>query len=171
EVAEVLAPQIVLSRESFEFLEDSDLSIEEVAQEKAKQAFAHFNRPLIVEDTGVFFEAYHNFPGSLAKRIYNAIGVDGLLKLLEGKSRRAYFEVVLVYTDGNITKSFVGKSFGTIAQEQGPKSPRLQMGYEMLFVPDGHLKYLSEFSIPEKAGVSHRVKAANAFKEWFLKMP
>ena len=43
-------------------------SLEEVAQAKAEQAFEQLKKPVIVEDTGVFFEAYSNFSGQIAKR-------------------------------------------------------------------------------------------------------
>ncbi|MBS3062230.1 MAG: non-canonical purine NTP pyrophosphatase [Candidatus Diapherotrites archaeon] len=168
EVASVLAPEIVVSLADCDFFEDSEQSIEVIAKEKARQAFEKFKCPLIVEDTGVFFEAFPNFPGAMAKRIYNAIGQEGLLKLVEGKSRRAFFETVLVFTDGKKTKVFSGKSFGSLLDKPAGPHERFKLGYERLIVPDGFSKPLSSFSMEEKNSISHRAKAVNGFKKWFL---
>ncbi len=169
EVAHVLAPQIEVARKDFAFIEDTDLPIEEIAKEKARQAFHQFKTPLIVEDTGVFFEAYQNFPGPIAKRVYTAIGPEGLLKLVEGKNRHAFFETVIVFTDNTTTQVFTGKTSGTLMDFIASPNERFKFGYERIIVPDGFEKPLSQFSLKEKNAISHRGKAAGLFKAWFLK--
>src|SRR3989344_4899555 len=75
-----------------EIVEPDFDSLEEVARSKALQAFEQLKKPVIVEDTGVFFEGYNNFPGQIAKRVYLGIGFDGLLALVRATpNKRAYF--------------------------------------------------------------------------------
>ena len=63
-------------------------SLEEVAESKAKQAYEQIGKPVVAEDTGVYFSAYHNFPGQLAKRVYLGIGFDGLLTLIRNAKNK-----------------------------------------------------------------------------------
>jgi XTP/dITP diphosphohydrolase len=77
-------------------------------------------------------------------------------------------KTVVVYTDGKTTKAFSGKTYGVIAMEKGAPNERFNFGYERLFIPDGFSTHMSAFSLEEKNAISHRAKAAKAFKEWFL---
>ena len=64
-------------------LEPKDLSVKEVAELNAKKFYKELKQPIIVDDTGIFFEAYPKFPGNHPKLMYNLLGFKGLLKLLE----------------------------------------------------------------------------------------
>jgi inosine/xanthosine triphosphate pyrophosphatase family protein len=41
-----------------------------ISQDKAKKAFEKLKKPLIVDDSGIYFDEYPGFPGPLAKRVF-----------------------------------------------------------------------------------------------------
>jgi XTP/dITP diphosphohydrolase len=146
--------------------EDQD----KVAVGKAKTAYSIIKKSVIAEDTGVYFEAYTNFPGTFPSYMFKALGYGGLLKLLEGKNRKAHFKTIVAFYDGDELKTFVGICKGKIAEKPdslqflNPKLP-----YEAIFIPDGSDKLLSRYSKEEKNLISHRGKAIRAFGRWYLR--
>lgn len=142
---------------------------EEVAKEKAKYAAKAVGKPVIAEDTGVYFEAYKNFPGTHPKFVFESIGYGGIFKLLEGKSRKAFFKTVVSYCEpGKEPLVFVGICRGTITEKViGVSHPRLP--YDSIFIPDGDNRVFAEMTKEEKAEYSHRAKAIEEFAKWFLK--
>ena len=50
--------------------EESD-KIEKVVLEKARTAFKKLKKPLIVDDTAIYFEEYKNFPGTYTNSVFN----------------------------------------------------------------------------------------------------
>jgi XTP/dITP diphosphohydrolase len=142
-------------------------SHEEIAKEKAKDAANLIKAPVIVEDTGLYLEAYKGFPGIHAKFVANSIGLEGILKLLEGKDRNAYFKTVVGYCEpGKAPLAFVGVCKGRISDEvRGPVSAKVP--YDSFFIADGETRTFSQMTKEEKAKYSHRAKAAEKFAEWF----
>ena len=151
-------------------IQEPDLeSLERVAEEKAKQAFALVKRPLIVEDTGVYFDAYKSFPGLFAKRMYLSLGFPGLLKLLEGRKRTGHFKVAVTYIwEKSKFKTFTGKLPGTFTTRVHDRN-RNVLPYEKIFIPLGKKKTLSSVSREEKNTFSHRAIATEKFGKWFKK--
>ena len=142
-------------------------NIEEVAKNKAKEAFKRVRKPLIVEDTAILFTAYKDFPGNYAKRIYKSLGLTGLIKLLENKSRKAYFQTVICYYDGKRTKTFSGKLHGTIVKKiHTDKFLRQKFPYDRIFIENKYKKPVSLLTLEEKIKISHRAKAAEKFARW-----
>jgi XTP/dITP diphosphohydrolase len=146
-------------------------SHEEIAKEKARDATAMVGEPAIVEDTGLYLGAYGDFPGIHAKFIANTIGLEGILKLLEGKERSAFFKTVVGYCEpGGAPMSFEGVCKGSISEEV--RKPVLaKVPYDSFFIPDGEQRTFSQMTKEEKAKYSHRAKAVEAFAIWFNKKP
>lgn len=141
-------------------------TLEEIAEAKARQAYAKIKKPLITEDTGIFFSAYKNFPGTRAKRVFLDIGFDGILKKLYGKRREAAFRTAICYTDGVREKIFTGELKGRIAGAPAGSASE-NVPYEKIFIPTGGGAPLSFMSRGEKNAISHRAQAARKFAEWF----
>jgi len=141
---------------------------ETIAKGKAEFAVERLKVPVIVEDTGLYFDAYKNFPGIKSKFVFQAIGYDGILKLLENKSRKAYFKTVIAYCEPNQEpKIFVGINNGRMAEAvRGISHPRLP--YDSVFIPDGDYRTFAEMTKEEKAKYSARAKAAEEFAKWFI---
>ena len=75
-------------------------SLEEIAREKAKTAFAEVGRQVIVEDDGLFIDSLGGFPGPYSSFVFRTIGNDGILKLLAGSAKRsAYFRSLFALYD------------------------------------------------------------------------
>ncbi|MEM4663236.1 MAG: non-canonical purine NTP pyrophosphatase [Candidatus Diapherotrites archaeon] len=166
EIKRVLAEYgIKLSWKNISLSEPDSTKIEDIAKKKAEQAYKIINKPLIVEDTGVFFEGFHNFPGSKARRVFERLGYEGLLNIVAKKSDRAYFKTVICFTDGKIKKLFVGKLRGKISQKVYCKNKNV-MPYERIFIPCGSKKPLCMLLRNEKNKFSHRAKAARKLALW-----
>lgn len=68
--------------------EVQDTNIEVIASKSALAAAKELNKPVIKTDVGFEFEALNGFPGAFGKYIFNQIGTEGILKLLEDKDNR-----------------------------------------------------------------------------------
>jgi XTP/dITP diphosphohydrolase len=136
----------------------------EIAEDSARDAFEKIQKPLIVEDSGMFIDALDGFPGPFSAYVYKTIGLEGLLKVMEDKkNRKASMKSVVAYADGNKTKSFVGEVRGTMPKEQeGTKG----FGYDPVFIPEGYGKTFSE-DVEYKNRVSHRAQSIRAFCRWY----
>jgi XTP/dITP diphosphohydrolase len=159
---------IEMVAKEFDIPEDKTKPQEEIAKEKAKAAAEIIGSAVIAEDTGLYFEACNNFPGINSRDVFDELGFEGLLKKLEGKSRRAYFKSVVAYCEPNSKPIiFVGVCKGVITEEPiGETVHRLP--YDNIFVPDGDSRAFSEMTKEEKAKYSHRAKAVRAFAECFF---
>ncbi|VVB99478.1 Non-canonical purine NTP pyrophosphatase [uncultured archaeon] len=144
-------------------------TIENVAEHKARHAYEHLQVPVITEDTGVFFDAYNDFPGLFAKRVYLGIGFEGLLALIKAKENRsARFRTAVCYFDGKMAKVFSGELKGTLL-DRLVSVAKDRLPYEKIFVPEGHEKALVDLPIEEKNRISHRSEATRKLAEWLLK--
>ncbi|MEM3253046.1 MAG: XTP/dITP diphosphatase [Candidatus Micrarchaeaceae archaeon] len=140
--------------------------IDSIAELGAIAAFSALLVPLIVEDTGLFIDSLNGFPGPYAAQVYKSVGLNGVLKLLEGaRDRSARFETVICYASESDLKLFKGVTKGTIANSI---SNGRNFGYDPIFIPEGKEKTLAELGIDEKNKLSHRAKAFNAFADYFL---
>lgn len=161
---------VELERSEYNYSEDQEMTIEEIAMEGARVSAEHLGVPVVVDDTGIFFEAYPGFPGPLSKFVYHTLGFKGILKLLEGENRGAYFLTVLGYCEpGREPRVFIGKDHGTLSEEVcGEINERLP--YCNLFISDGDADVNALIPIEEKnRDVHHRIKAFRTFGEWMKK--
>lgn len=137
----------------------------EVAIAKALSALKILNKPVLVEDTGIYFEAYRDFPGPNAKVIFNGVGINGILKLLEGKPRKAKFVTAFAYATPNLHPiAFAGECEGHIVEKP---SDIIDFAYDTIFVPKGETRTFSEMTKEEKERYSHRAKALEEFIKWY----
>jgi len=133
----------------------------EIAKEKASYAFSQVKEPLIVDDTAFYIDALSGFPGPYAAYVFNKLGNEGILKLLEGEEdRKAHFETAIAYADSSGIRVFRGTISGTLVEPRGKKG----FGYDPIFEYEG--KTLAEFSVDEKSRISHRARALADLREW-----
>ncbi len=153
---------IELEQLNKEYDENKEDSLHEVVKKAAKKLAAELNKPIIVEDTGVFFNAYEGFPGAMPKFVFNRIGYEGIFRLLEGKDRYGYFVSVIGYCEpGKEPLIFEGKCEGKFINKVKCKNKDV-LPYCRIFVPKGQKKTTAEMTVEEKNKVSHR---AIAFKK------
>ena len=145
-------------------IQENDLR--EIARYSVLYAYKVLREPVLVEDAGLFIKALNGFPGPYSSYVYKTIGVEGILKLMEGVVRRdARFESALAfYSPLTELKIFTGAVEGRISEE--PRG-REGFGFDPIFIPDGSVKTFAEMSLEEKNRLSHRARAARKFAEWF----
>jgi XTP/dITP diphosphohydrolase len=157
---------IELEHLDVDYPEDKEKEMKEISLEAAKNLANELNKALFVENTGLYFNAYNNFPGAQPKFVYNSLGFDGILKLLEGVDRSAYFKTVVAYCepDGEPI-SFEGIMTGQISDVvySGDKDA---MPYDHIFIPDNYQKAIVDINMEEKNSFSQRGKATRLFGEY-----
>ena len=70
EIKEVLDAYSIETKQAKMELEENEATLEDTSLSKAKQAFAALRKPLIVDDSGIFFEGHDNWPGHRARRVF-----------------------------------------------------------------------------------------------------
>ncbi|CAA9524318.1 MAG: Nucleoside 5-triphosphatase RdgB (dHAPTP, dITP, XTP-specific) [uncultured Thermomicrobiales bacterium] len=139
------------------------LDVAEVARHKAREAFAHAGRPVIVEDTGLYLDALNGLPGALVKWFLAAVGPAGICALLPpGADRSARARTAVAICDGAGVEVFVGETPGEIAT--GPRGDG-GFGWDPVFRPRGGSGTFAEMDAAEKAAHSMRRRALEGLRE------
>lgn len=149
--------------------EIQDDDIKNIAKISAMRGAKKCNLPIIVEDAGLFIEALSGFPGPYSSYVYHALGIRGILKLMEDVDKRnAYFRSVVAFCDleEDLLKCFHGKIEGSITREERGSSG---FGFDPLFMPlNCRGKTFAEMSMKEKNNNSHRAEAFQKFARWYV---
>lgn len=145
--------------------------VRKIALHSVIYAYKMLREPVIVEDAGLFIDALKGFPGPYSSYVYRTLGVEGVLKLMEGAgNRRARFLSALAfYSPLTELKIFTGSVEGRIAE-----SPRGEsgFGFDPIFIPDeGDGRTFAEMGVEEKNEFSHRARSARKFAEWIKSLP
>lgn len=141
-------------------------SVGNVAMDAAKFAYSKLKRPVVVDDTGLYIEALNGFPGPTAAYVLESIGIEGVLKLMEGvEDRDASFDTAVGFANGWVFRYFVGSVYGDITTAPaGDKG----FGYDPIFIPEGETKTYAQLTMDEKIKISHRTEAFRKFLEWYV---
>lgn len=140
---------------SLDLPEIQSMSPEEIVEIKAKAAYAECGTPVVVEDSGIFVDAWNGFPGPFAKYLFDVVGNGGFLKMLSGEeNRKAHTFCVIGYYDGEVFEIVRGDCHGYIADVI--RDGEISWGYDPVFVADGYNKSFAEMSYEERNAVSHR---------------
>lgn len=160
---------IAVEQKVREYAEDKETDMEEIAKRAAKELSRELGEPLIMEDTGLFFKSYSNFPGAQPKFVYKGIGYDGIFRLLDGKDRSAYFKTVIGYCEpGSEPVCFEGTMEGQITSEVfDPEADA--MPYDRIFIPTGYTEPIVRMDLIKKNSFSQRGKAARQLGEYLSK--
>ena len=143
-------------------------TLEEVAISGAKYACRKLERPVIVEDAGLFIRALNDFPGTYSHFVQDTIGNQGILKLLnDADDRYAEFRSVIGYCAPNSEpKIFLGKVKGEIAVEE---KGDLGFAFDPIFYVPSVSKTFGELTTEEKNQFSHRKNSLKKFIEYYSK--
>ena len=141
-------------------------TLEEVAISGAKYASRKLNKPVIVEDAGLFIKALKGFPGTYSSYVQETLGNQGILKLLDGvDDRYAEFRSVIGYCAPNSEpKIFLGKVIGEIAVEE---KGDLGFAFDPIFYVPDEDKTFGELTTEEKNQFSHRKNSLEKFIKWY----
>jgi len=146
--------------------EEPQGTLEEVALSGAKCASRKLDKPVIVEDAGLFIKALNGFPGTYSHYVQDTIGNQGILKLLKDTDDRyAEFRSVIGYCAPNSEpKTFLGKVEGEIAVEE---KGDLGFAFDPLFYVPSLDKTFGQLTTEEKNQFSHRKNSLIKFIEWY----
>ncbi|MFC2162812.1 XTP/dITP diphosphatase [Candidatus Altiarchaeota archaeon] len=128
-------------------------SVLDVALAGIEYVYPLVGKPVIVEDSGLFIDGLSGFPGAYSSFVYERIGNDGILRLMEGVAdRSARFVSAIGYCDGKKPLVFDGAVEGTIATGcRGTEG----FGYDPVFMPNGSDETFATDPV-YKNKVSHR---------------
>jgi len=142
---------------SMEYPEIQANSLEEVVDFALDYLAERIEGNFIIDDSGLFISSLNNFPGVYSAYVFDTIGNDGILKLMDGvEDRRAIFKTIIGARIEGQKFKFVGICHGHIAK--GPRGTN-GFGYDPIFIPEGENRTFAEMSTEEKNKVSHRGKA------------
>jgi XTP/dITP diphosphohydrolase len=143
------------------------------ALEKARTAHAATGLPAIADDSGIEAAALGGRPGVRSARYAgeHATDEENLQKLLDevgaaGGDRSVAYVCALVHvTDDGEEWLFERRCTGQLADE--PRG-RGGFGYDPAFLPDDYDdgRTMAELTPEEKHAISHRGRAAGAFRDW-----
>ena len=154
--------QINFFKTTLEEIQSNDLN--DIAEQKAINAYGIVKKPIIIEDDGLFIDSLNGFPGPYSSYVYDTIGNKGIMNLLENcETRDAKFVSLIAYCDNDdVVKLFESSIPGKISSaiEKGG------WGYDPIFIPDGESKTYANVSDKDK--FSHRSAALTKFSNWFL---
>ncbi|HII68238.1 TPA: non-canonical purine NTP pyrophosphatase, partial [Candidatus Woesearchaeota archaeon] len=96
----IFEPEISIEHLDYEYDEIQADDQRKIAETGAKHCAEHFKKPVVVDDSGIFINALHGFPGPYTSYSWKTLGPKGLIKLLEGKAdRSACYQVSLGYCE------------------------------------------------------------------------
>ena len=133
-------------------------NIADVSKYKAMEAFKILKKPILVEDGGLVIEALNGFPGPYTKYVLSTIGIDGILKLMNGENNRAAKFVSFA--------TFVGND-GTVCQFER-FGDNFEIAYERKNVihPDAwsdlwQVMYMKDYEMLRNCGESYAMENAH----------
>jgi XTP/dITP diphosphohydrolase len=174
EFARILSPPhaVVELPVGIELPAETGTSFQANALIKAQAAAETTGRPVFADDSGIAAAALDGAPGIYSARYAGADATDeeNLAKLLRevprGGDRRVSYVCALVYfVPGEPPHVFEERCDGVLAHE--PRGTG-GFGYDPAFVPDDVPgdRTMSELTAGEKDAISHRGRAARAFRDW-----
>lgn len=143
EFKHVLEPEIAVEHINTEYDEIRADTNEEISLDAAKKVAEQFQKPVIVEDSGVFITALQGFPGTYSGYIYKCIGLNGILRIMQDhNNRECFYKSAIGYcVPGEEPVVFLGQERGTLATEiRGDKG----FGHDPIFIPEGYDKTYAE---------------------------
>jgi len=86
----------------FDYPEVQADDLKTVAAEGARAAYRAADGPVIVDDAGLFIDAFDGFPGPYSSYVEDTVGVERVWRMTEPEDDRgAAFKTVIAYCDGD----------------------------------------------------------------------
>jgi len=170
EAREVLEPLnhtvegLIINGKRPDFDEPKHLGLTAVAQAKIEQALSLIQgtslegSAIFVEDSGIFLDAFSEWPGAASSDVEQKLGLAGIIeKVNEAGDRGAEYRAVAILSDGTNQWQSVGVCRGTISTELRGNHG---FGYDPIFIPDaGDGRTFGELESHYKNEMSHRKQA------------
>ena len=145
--------------------------IKYISKYKVMEAYKLVNKPCISLDCGFWIDALNGFPRAFVNFALETIGLDGILKLMEGKeNRKCRFTECLSYYDGKELYQFMGKHEGTLAEKiLGNDTDKKWSNLWYIYKPFGYEKTLAQMTDEERANrkAYGSIDAMREFAKWY----
>ena len=137
----------------YELEEPRSDDITYISKYKVMEAYKLVQKPCISLDCGFLIDELNGFPRAFVNFALDTIGIEGILKLMEGKENRyCRFTECLSYYDGKELHQFMGKHEGTLTTEiVGTDSNEKWSNLWYIYKPAGYDKTLSQMTDEERA--------------------
>lgn len=167
EAQRILGESFLIKQTDVDLEEIQAIKGRDVVGYKAKEAFRVLKKPVVVEDTSLYFEAWKGLPGALIRWFLETVRCEGICKMMSSeKNRKAVAESAMTYCDGKVIKSVLGRVKGSI-----PLKPRGKFGFgwDPIFIPEGFKKTFAEMTMKEKNQISMRKTALEKLRKYLTK--
>lgn len=153
-----------LEQISVDLYEPQGIDLIQIVSEKAKDAFCKIGKIVLVEDTGIEFNAWNRLPGPFIKWFLDTIGNEGIIKMMDKfNDRSAVAKTAFAFFDGKEVHIFIGEIKGIISKEIRGNA---NFGWDPLFIPNGYDKSFAEMTKDEKNMISMRKLALEKMKNF-----
>lgn len=115
--------------------EIQSVDLNKIVEHKARQAYEKINKPVIVEDVSLEFEALGGLPGPFIKFFVDKVPFETICSMINGKTRKAMARCVFGYFDGQTLQLFEGSLGGEIASKPAGENG---YGWDKIFIPGGY---------------------------------
>ncbi|MFH1400117.1 MAG: non-canonical purine NTP pyrophosphatase [Nanoarchaeota archaeon] len=148
--------------------------VETIATHKVIYAYERLGKPVVALDAGFYIDSLNGFPRAFVNFALQTIGLEGILRLVEGKDRRCEFSHCIAYHDGTKTYTFTDHVPGQMAAEpRGTLHEKHWSELALVFIPDGLDKTLAEMPPEDYArwhkDMSRDDTATKQFARWYLR--
>lgn len=142
-----------------------------ISKVKVEQAYKLVNKPCISMDSGFYIDELNGFPRAFVNHALDTIGIEGILKLMEGKENRSCrFKECLSYYDGKEIYQFEGYHEGKVAEKiLGRDTSQKWSDLWYIYKPNGYEKTLAEMSDEERNNRKKidSVDSMTVFANWY----
>lgn len=123
--------------------------VQEIAEHKVKFAYQQIQKPVISLDAGFYIPSLNGFPRAFVNFALETVGLEGILRLAEGKSKVCEFREALSYIEESFDQpnTFIGQVKGILAEK--PKGIMQDYHWSklaLIFIPEGSHKTLAEMN-------------------------
>lgn len=140
------------------------LDLHEVAEHKARQAYALLKQPVLVEDASLTLAAMGRLPGTFIKWFVEELDYDGLIRLAQSlPSQEVVGKMCYALYDGDKLHFFDGEMRGHIAPTARGHGG---FGFDPIFINEGFTETRAEMSQEDYVRTSYRTMALEKLKEF-----
>ncbi len=149
EFRQILEPEIKVNHIEISYPEMRSDNPEEIARMSAEMLSNKLKKNIVVEDSGLFIKSLNDFPGTCSAYIHKRIGLDGILKLMQGeKNRSCIYKSSVAYCEPKKKAiSFSGEEKGKVAESS---RGNFGFGHDPIFIPEGNDKTYGEMKNAEE---------------------
>ena len=147
-------------------------NLREIAKEKVLFAYEKIGKPCVVLDSGFYVHSLNGFPKAFVNFALETIGIEGILKLVDGKPRDCEFRNCLAYLDETLSEPayFESNVDGLLSDfPRGEMRDYCWSKLFLVFVPRSANKTLAEMTFDEYQewrNQRYKDSFATKFAEW-----